>query len=44
MSQLRTRAWWRQARNDLDLEAVASRNGFHAQACFPSCPSVLFRA
>ena len=27
-------AWWRQARNDLDLAAVASRNGFHAQACF----------
>ena len=34
MSQARPRAWWRQARNDLDLAAVASRNGYHAQACF----------
>ncbi|MFM7642924.1 MAG: HEPN domain-containing protein [Cyanobium sp.] len=34
MSQARPGAWWRQARNDLDLAAMASRNGFHAQACF----------
>ncbi len=34
MSQARPMAWWRQARNDLDLAVVASRNGFHAQACF----------
>ena len=34
MSQARPMAWWRQARNDLDLAAVASNNGFHAQACF----------
>ena len=34
MSQARPSAWWRQARNDLDLAVVASRNGFHAQACF----------
>jgi HEPN domain-containing protein len=34
MSQARPRAWWRQARNDLDLAEMASRNGFHAQACF----------
>ena len=31
-------AWWRQARNDLDLAVVASSNGFHAQVCFPTCP------
>jgi HEPN domain-containing protein len=34
MSQARPTAWWRQARNDLDLAVVASNNGFHAQACF----------
>ena len=34
MSQARPTAWWRQARNDLDLAVVASSNGFHAQACF----------
>jgi HEPN domain-containing protein len=34
MSQSRPRAWWRQARNDLDLAEMASGNGFHAQACF----------
>ncbi|MFN5464987.1 MAG: HEPN domain-containing protein [Cyanobacteriota bacterium] len=34
MSQARPGAWWRQARNDLDLAEMASRNGFHAQACF----------
>ena len=34
MSQARPGAWCRQARNDLDLAAVASSNGFHAQACF----------
>ena len=34
MSQARPMAWWRQARHDLDLAVVASRNGFHAQACF----------
>ena len=34
MSQARPMDWWRQARNDLDLAAVASRNGYHAQACF----------
>ena len=38
MSQARPTAWWRQARNDLDLAVVASRNGFHAQAGFPTCP------
>ena len=38
MSQARPMAWWRQARNDLDLAAVASRNAFNAQACFPTCP------
>lgn len=34
MSQARPRAWWRQARNDLDLAEMAGRNSFHAQACF----------
>ena len=34
MSQARPGAWWRQARNDLDLAELARRNGFHAQACF----------
>jgi HEPN domain-containing protein len=34
MSQARPQAWWRQARNDLDLAVLASGNGFHAQACF----------
>ena len=34
MTQARPGAWWRQARNDLELADVASRNGFHAQACF----------
>lgn len=34
MSQARPQAWWRQARNDLELAEMASRNGFHAQACF----------
>ncbi len=34
MSQARPQAWWRQARNDLDLAVLASDNGFHAQACF----------
>jgi HEPN domain-containing protein len=33
MSQARTGAWWRQARNDLELAELARRNGFHAQAC-----------
>jgi hypothetical protein len=32
MSQARTGAWWRQARNDLKLAELARRNGFHAQA------------
>jgi predicted nucleotidyltransferase len=30
----RPQAWWRQARNDLDLAVLASGNGFQAQACF----------
>ena len=34
MSQVRTGAWWRQARNDLELAELARSNGFHAQACF----------
>jgi HEPN domain-containing protein len=34
MSQARTGAWWRQARNDLELAELARRNDFHAQACF----------
>jgi len=34
MSQARTGAWWRQARNDLELAELARSNGFHAQACF----------
>jgi HEPN domain-containing protein len=34
MSQARTGAWWRQARNDLELAELARRYGFHAQACF----------
>ncbi len=34
MSQARTGAWWRQARNDLDFAELARRNDFHAQACF----------
>jgi HEPN domain-containing protein len=34
MSQARPQAWWRQARNDLDLAVLASGNGFQAQACF----------
>jgi HEPN domain-containing protein len=34
MSQARPKAWWRQARNDLDLAVLASGNGFQAQACF----------
>jgi hypothetical protein len=38
MSQARPTAWWRQARNHLDLAVVASNNGFHAQAGFPTCP------
>ena len=41
MSQARLLAWWPQARNDLDLAEVASSNGFHAQACFPTCPGGL---
>ena len=28
------RPWLRHAGNDLDLAEMASRNGFHAQACF----------
>jgi hypothetical protein len=44
MSQARPMAWWRQARNDLDLAAVASHNAFNAQACFPTCPCGLWRA
>jgi HEPN domain-containing protein len=34
MSQARPGAWWRQARNDLELAELARGNGFHAQACF----------
>ena len=34
MSQARPRAWWRQARSDLDLASLASGHGFQAQACF----------
>ena len=34
MSQARTGAWRRQARNDLELAELARRNDFHAQACF----------
>lgn len=34
MSQARPRAWWRQVCNDLELAEMASRNGFHARACF----------
>ena len=30
----RPKAWLAQARNDLDLAELASRNGFLAQACF----------
>ena len=41
MSQARPMSWWRQARNDLDLAVVASSNGFHAQACFSTCPGRL---
>ena len=34
MSQARPQAWWRQARNDLDLAVLASGHGYQAQACF----------